>query len=85
MVEICENCKWWDFVLGDIGKCRIKSPSVAENGDAIWPVTGRQSWCGDFSPKDDRASRLLGTKFMKGEPAPNKPTVIGRIKPGDAA
>ena len=67
--DICLYCKWW-LESGDegFGQCRRHAPSGEE-----FPQTMSNDWCGDFTERsadpEDRASRLLGTKYMKGDDA----------------
>lgn len=76
-IACCKQCKWWNSV-GEIsgihvGECRQGAPGLDHaNGRAWWPQTIWGDMCGSFEYHDDRAARLLGTKYMnrsKGEAA----------------
>lgn len=67
----CENCRWWsgnaiNDILPIYGECRLSGPKPDGEGAAIWPSTGSDDWCGQWRTKDDRAARLLGTKYLAG-------------------
>jgi hypothetical protein len=90
--EICLYCKAWcifidpgheGMTMGH-GECRLHGPTM-NNSVQRWPTTVGDDWCLDFVERRDDHDRrkLLETDYMQGEPY--KPTVIGRIKPGDAA
>jgi hypothetical protein len=71
MKHKCEHCRWWSGNMhADIypiyGDCRISAPNADVEGAALWPSTGADDWCGKFEARDDRAARLLGTKYMAG-------------------
>jgi hypothetical protein len=84
----CNKCKWFSEIGhapgGEAtGECRIGRPLAIEGySSCAWPQPRAIDWCGEFAPRDNRVN-LLETGYMQGEPY--KPTVIGRIKPGDAA
>lgn len=76
--ESCGNCKWWDQSYAKVdpsigwqGQCRAHFPAIdPETGGAVWPVTYGADGCGCFKHRDDRAARLLQTKYMtRGEAA----------------
>ena len=58
--RICATCDWWDIdgiliVRGDVdgtpAECRRHPPK----GQAHWPMTYSQGWCGEWQPrKKDR-------------------------------
>lgn len=75
MSEKCENCRWWNASVastseGRQGECRA-APPIAwkyENWTLpkkLWPETSEGDWCGRFEHRDDRASRLLSTSYMR--------------------
>lgn len=51
----CQDCRYWmDFGLGPDGRgaCHRYAPSgidVDNSGDAVWPATGGDDFCGDFA------------------------------------
>lgn len=75
--RICQYCKWWrqNFESGELpaenyaGECRVDSPVVIlaprRAAEAAWPETFGHDWCGKFEFRDDRAARLLGTRYGK--------------------
>ena len=59
MLEVCENCKYWQ-VLPIEGQCRRHAPNliVASCGvDEVpeysnnWATMGKDDWCGEFEPR----------------------------------
>jgi hypothetical protein len=76
MSDKCENCRWWNWIRaanehGRQGECRLHGPKAGPDvRKAIWPITYDGDSCGDFKHRDDRATRLLQTKYMtRGEAA----------------
>lgn len=68
----CENCRWWDMGASQsFGQCRFNAPTMDEAGFGVWPQTGSVAWCGKFEARDDRAARLLGTKYLAGSDGAN--------------
>jgi hypothetical protein len=65
----CEHCRWWEAVgiSESWGQCHLNPPTIDAAGQGTWPLTRCTSWCGKFETRDDRAARLLGTKYMAGE------------------
>lgn len=53
----CATCKFWndstkhrqiaDHLKAD---CRVDSPLVNEQAEAVWPQTYGKDWCGKFRP-----------------------------------
>ncbi len=67
--QICTYCKWWSpntttDLVALYGQCRVGAPIADSEGAGLWPTTGADDWCGKFQDHDDRAARLLGTKYM---------------------
>jgi hypothetical protein len=62
-VNICRDCIHWrdlnDSWAGK-GECRRypPSPSAADKryGDHAWPQTVRDSWCGEFFPREGKSA-----------------------------
>ena len=70
----CENCKFWQQTgvtdSGFVGECRRNSPlpdvsAAAADANmrfAVWPTTGNEQWCGDFTTRplsDDKVAEKL--------------------------
>ncbi len=63
----CEICKWWDKLAHEeeVGSCVQSSPKILlsqvvkdtenwgwpETHEGCWPVTNKDSWCGEFESK----------------------------------
>ena len=52
-------CKFWlsnDSTaewLRDKGQCRYTSPRIGDRGEAMWPDTDKNDWCGNWQPIDE--------------------------------
>jgi len=48
----CAMCSFWDvqveFIGGVSGKCRRNPPAVISAQEFLFPITRRESWCGEF-------------------------------------
>lgn len=52
----CSRCLWWQRWSDGDGECRRYPPAgtgkaFVTNGYALWPVTYRDRWCGEFKAK----------------------------------
>ena len=48
----CGDCDFWNYAGKDNGSCRLNPPVIVhENDYARWPVTDKDSWCGQFQPR----------------------------------
>ncbi len=57
-VKQCSNCKYWmvdtydfddDSVESDYGFCRRYPPKNQEDDNNGFPVTHKETWCGEFT------------------------------------
>lgn len=75
--EICLFCRWfreWEDAIKagyDFGECRVNPPVADREMNGKWPTVRAEDWCGKFQEHrddhEDRATRLLGTKYMQQE------------------
>lgn len=63
--QTCANCKWWDAHEGQrIAQCRVDSPKIDAEGEAIWPSSENGDWCSKFVAREpalsDQDRKFLG-------------------------
>jgi hypothetical protein len=48
----CGTCRFWYLPLtDDLADCRRRAPiALPPDGEALWPVTRRDFWCGEWEP-----------------------------------
>lgn len=81
--QICQYCAAWKengfaedgkFMGTGGGECRLHGPTL-NSPHGKWPETQGGDWCLEFQERpidpDDRASRLLNTKYMHSETKPD--------------
>ena len=65
MSKDCNNCKFWQILLEE-GQCRRHAPRLIMAGCGVgeipeysndWPTTGKDDWCGEFKPQENRNER----------------------------
>lgn len=61
MKKICKNCRFHEpeYETKGVGACRIYPPTVhaiAEFSTTSYPQTYPTDWCGEWQPKEKRAS-----------------------------
>lgn len=64
----CSSCRFWERATGgeyafmmaphqlESGPCRINPPVMVQGGQAIWPRTHKDDWCGKHEPKGENQS-----------------------------
>lgn len=86
----CDACRFWDHaperIQEGFGNCRRNAPVPVryEPGQRYqplsggWPVTAKDSWCGEFQEKSNpEAERMArGFQAMLDEAKESKPTVL---------
>lgn len=46
----CGRCMWWLPLNSVAGYCKRMPPYRTEDGEGLWPMTGRGDWCGEYIP-----------------------------------
>ena len=70
MAEECENCRFWENVdvhVPELGRCRVRSPSVSQVGIAQWPKVFKTEWCGEWkvsAKADEPRRKKIRTELM---------------------
>lgn len=71
----CDICAYWDEhgddVSGIYGLCRLNAPRVSKRkgseGQAIWPTTYGNDWCGYFVVNEDLEEDPFGLGEVRAE------------------
>lgn len=45
----CKDCMYWEPLKGDRGTCKKRAPHYDKNGQARWPSTFNNQWCGEHT------------------------------------
>ena len=77
-VRNCLNCEFFEERLEGIdGECRRRAPRVVESwGQAVYPVVGRNGWCGEFQ----NSSRKPEIPVKREEEKPKKAIPVWAVK-----
>jgi len=46
---LCSQCVFWRKSGNKTGECRVNPPRMKQDHTAVWPVTGANEWCGEWS------------------------------------
>jgi len=65
-MDTCATCSHWSGeAQADLAQCRRHSPAIGPMG-GLWPLTGRNDWCGDHTVLASRPRPQPFTNTSKG-------------------